>query len=399
VSSRNFFRAHLKFFAGVILLALAGASAVGGALFYRHQTGSGRAFQMLQEALNMGDKVGLATLADFRTLSEDFVQAVLAVYPQAETDEMQQAEMRDEVQRQVLKAFDAKKSTKSEGAKPRKIFTSVPVVPEDVVAQIAAGLKLEAAPEDLVAHLPARLKPEAPPVDLIAQIMAGLKREAAPQDVLVQVAAGLKDNIVRFVVGLTREATPDGMQIRTQFAHRELQTEFSLRLLMERRQSGWRVTRLLNAQELVKQYKGAVDSVRAGDEAKRTGENDTIIARMRAHFHEPKCLAAVNMLSNKHEAMLVVKVTADNTESTTLHHVNLLCDVRAGNGRLLYSRQLNVVQRVVGGGSFSNTWTVVLDAKSEDAVRLLQAGPLSCTVEPKTLSVGVGEVLYQRGFE
>jgi hypothetical protein len=334
VSIRDFFRARRKFFLALFLVAFCGALAVGAVLLYRYQTGPDRAFQNLQAALSMNDKAALAALVDFRSLSEDFVQAVSAVYPQAAADETQRAEMRDEAQREVLKILAAKKSAKTEASTPRKRFAAVPFVPEDVIAQIAEGLKLE--------------------------------------------------------------TSADGAQLWSKFTHHGLQADFPLRLGMERRRDAWMVTRLLNAQELASTYKGAVDPNRAGNEAAQAKKKKKILARMRKHFNEPQCLAAINVLGNKHEAMLVVKVTAHNLDTTTLHHVNLMCDVRAGNGTQVYSRQLNVVQRVYGGGPFANTWTIVLDADSEDAVRLLRAGPLSCTVEPKVLSVGVGEVLYPR---
>ena len=329
---QGFFKAHVRIFAGLALVALVGAIAFGIVAFQRYRTGVDTAFQTLRLALQTGDKLMLATMVDFRALSEDFVRAVVAVHPQAATDEMQQLELQDEAQRQVLKALAGKKSTKAGAAAPRKIFTPVPLVPEDIIAQIAAGLKLE--------------------------------------------------------------ITTDGAQLGSKFTHEVLQTDFPLRLRMERRQDAWRVTRLLNAQEVVGLHKAAMDAIRAGDDAAWTAENEKILARMHAHFNAPTCLAAVNLMAGKREAILVVKVTADNTDTTTLHHVNLLCDVRAGNGSSVYSRQLNTVQRVSGGGSFANTWTVVLEAGSEDAARLLRAGPLSCTVEPKVMSVGVGEVLY-----
>jgi hypothetical protein len=273
-------------------------------------------------------------MVDFRALSEDLVLAGIAAYPQAAMNETQKAEMQDKAQRLALKALEAGKDAKPETVLPRKLFEPVPFVPEDVIVQFTAGMKLE--------------------------------------------------------------KTSGGVQIRSQFTHNGLQTNFPLRLLRERRQNGWLVTRLLNAQELVSLYKGATDAVLAADEAKLAEKNEKILSRMRAHFDSPQCLASVNLMGSKQEVMLVVKVTAKNTDTTTLHNVNLLCDVRAGNGTPVYSRQLNVVQRVYGGGAFSNTWTVVLEADSEEAARLLQAGPLSCTVDPKVMSVGMGEILYPR---
>ena len=165
---------------------------------------------------------------------------------------------------------------------------------------------------------------------------------------------------------------------------------------MERRRDNWLATRLLNAQELAVLYKGAMDAILAEDEAKLAEKNEKIMARIRAHFDSPQCVAVANLMGSKREVMLVVKVTANNRDTTTLHDVNLLCTVRADNGTPVYSRQLNVVQRVNGGEAFSNIWTVVFDADNEEAARLLQAGPLSCSVEPKVMSVGVGEILYPR---
>jgi hypothetical protein len=347
--TQSFFKAHLKLFVGLVLVVLIGASAVGAVLFYFHYIGSERAFKNLHAALGEGNKAVLATMIDFRSLSEDFVRAVLVAYPLAAANETQQAELQDEAQRLVLKAMAGEKSGKPETAAPRKLFEPVRMVPEDVIAQVAAGLKLDKTSSG-------------------APIWSRIKSGEAS----------------------------GGVQISSRFTHNGLQTDFPLRLLMERRRGGWQVTRLLNAQEIVGLYKGATDAIRAADEAKLAEQNEKIMARMRAHFNSPQCTAAVNMVSDKQEAMLVVKVTADNTDTTTLHHVNLQCDVRVSSGALIFSRQLNVVQRVYSGGAFSNVWTVLLEAKSEEAVRLLQAGPLSCTVEPRVMSVGMGEILYPR---
>jgi len=331
---RRAFGAHRKLFAGTALAALIVMLAAGGLFFYRYRTGPDYAFKALRAALSDGDKVKLATMMDFRALSEDLVQSVLAVYPQAAANEARQAAMRDEAQILVLKALAAGQNTKHEAVPPRKLFEAVPFVPEDVIAQFTAGMKLEKAS------------------------------------------------------GETR--------IYSQFVHNELQTHFPVRLRMERRQGDWLVTHLLNAQELVSLYKRAMDAILAEDEAKLAEKNEKILSKMRAHFDSPQCLAAVNLMGERQEAMLVVKVTAKNTDTTTLHNVNLLCDVRARDGTSVYARQLNVIQRVYGGGEFSNTWTVVLDAGGEEAAKLLRAGPLSCTVEPKVMSVGAGEVLYPR---
>jgi hypothetical protein len=242
--------------------------------------------------------------------------------------------MQDEAQRLVIRALMDGKDAKPETLHPRKLFESVPFVPKDVIAQLAAGMTLE-------------------------------KSSA-------------------------------GMQIASRFTHHALQKDFPVRFLLERRPEGWRVTRLLNAQELVSLYKGTMDALLAEDEAKLAATNEKIMEKMRAHFSAPQCLSAVNLMASEHEAMLVVKVTARNTDKTTMHSVNLLCNVYASNGTPVFSRQVEVAQRVFSGGDFSNTWTIVLDTDSEDAARLLQAGPLSCTVEPRVMSVGVGEILYLR---
>jgi len=333
-ATQGFFRIHLKILAKFGFAALIVSIAAGGLLLYLYRTGPDYAFKDLRAALNDGDKAKLATIVDFRALAEDLVQAGLAAYPQAAANEIQMTEMQDNVQRLALKALEAGKDTKPEIALPRKLFEPVPFVPEDVVVQFAAGMKLE--------------------------------------------------------------KTSGAAQILSQFTHNGLQTNFPVRLLMERRRSGWLVTRLLNAQEVVSLYKSAMDAILVEDEAKLAETNKQIRSRMRAHFDSPQCLASVNLVGNRQEAMLIVKVTAKNTDSTTLHNVNLACDVHASNGTPVYSRHLNVVQRVYGGGAFSNIWTIILEADSEEAARLLQAGPLSCTVEPKAMSVGMGEVLYPR---
>ncbi|MDR0239256.1 MAG: DUF2939 domain-containing protein [Deltaproteobacteria bacterium] len=331
---RGFFRAHLKIFTGLALAALIVMLGAGSLLFYRYHAGPDYAFAALRAALNEGNKAALARMVDFQALSKDLVQGVLAVYGQAATSETRRMEMCDEAQRLALKALAVKQDAKRETVPPRKLFEAVPFVPEDVIAQFAAGMKLE--------------------------------------------------------------KVSGGTRICSQFVHNELQTNFPVCLSMERRLGGWLVTHVLDAQDLVKLYKGAMDAILAEDNARLAEKNEKIQSKMRAHFASPQCLAAANLMGDQQDAMLVIKVTAKNADTTTLHNVNLLCDVRAGDGTLVYSRQLNVVQRVYGGGAFSNIWTVTLDAGSEEAAKLLQAGPLSCTVEPKVMSVGAGEILYPR---
>ena len=334
MSNRSFFREHRKLIAGLGLALVLASLAAGAALLYRYRTGPDSVFSSLRTALAEGDKAALASLMDFRSLSADIVQAVFTVYPQSAAQEKQKTDMQDEAQRLALKALTDGKDAKSETAQPRKLFEAAPFVPADVFAQLAAGMTLEKA--------------------------------------------------------------ADGAQILSRFTHHKLQTDFPVQLRLERRQGEWKVTRLLNAQELVKLYKDSMAALLAADEVTLAEKNEKIMSRMRAHFHEPQCLASAQQMGSKHEVMLVIKVTANNKETTTLHSVNLLCELRASNGAPVYSRQVEAVQRVFGGGAFSNTWTMVLDADSGDAVKLLQAGPLSCTVEPKVMSVGVGEILYPR---
>ena len=332
---QRIFREHLKIFVGVVLAVLIALIAAGGIFVYLYRSGPEYACKNLCAALSEGDTASLAAMVDFRALSEDLVRAVSAVYPQTAANEEQKAEMRDEAQRLALKALAVKKDAKPEAVLPHKLFEPVPFVPEDVIAQFAAGMQLE-------------------------------------------------------------KAADGGVQIRSHFMHNELQTDFPVILRLERRQGDWLVTRLLYAEDLVRLYKEATDTVRAEDEAKLAEKNEKILAKMHAHFDSPQCMAAANMMGDRREAMLVIKVTAKNTDAATLHSVNLLCDVHASDGTSVFSRRLEAVRRVYGGGEFSNTWTVGLDADSEETARLLQAGPLSCTVEPKVMSVGVGEILYQR---
>ena len=331
---QGFFRARRKLFVSLALAALIVLLAAGGALFYRYRTGPDYAFKNLRAALGEGDKGGLATMVDFRALSEDLVLAALAAYPQDAADATRKAEMQDEAQRLMLRSLAAMKDAKPESVQPRKLFAPVPFVPQDVIAQFASVMKLE--------------------------------------------------------------KQPDKVQILSRFTHNELQTEFPVRLLMERRMGSWLVTHLLNAQDVANLYKGAVDAIQAEDETKLAAKNEKIMSKMHAHFNAPQCRASVGLMSSRQEAMLVVKVMANNTGETTLHSVNLWCDVRAGNGTSVYGRQLDVVQRVDKGGAFANTWTVMLDADSAEAARLLQAGPLSCSVDPRVMSVGLGEILYPR---
>ena len=188
--TQGFFQKYQKVFAGLGLALLLGALAVGAVLLYRYRTGPDSVFANLRTALMEGDKAGLAAIMDFRSLSEDIVLAVFAVDPPDTAQAHRKAEMQDEAQRLVLKALADGKNTKPEPVPPRKLFERVPFMPSDVVPQFATGMTLEKTAKDA--------------------------------------------------------------QIHARVTHHGLQRDFPVRLLMERRQGGWQVTRLLNAQELVR---------------------------------------------------------------------------------------------------------------------------------------------------
>ncbi len=349
---RNFLQAHTRLCAicalGVCLMALG----AGGFFFYRYRTGPDYAFKMLHKALADGDTAVPAKMIDFSALSDDIVRAVLTVQPSPAASEADKAEMRDEAQRLVLRSLAHARVSGGGGGghgesggehggggkgsppPPRKMHDPVPALPEDAVAQLAAGLK--------------------------------------------------------------PEKTREGVVLRGVFTNNVLHTEFPVRLLMERRNGGWAVTRLLNAVELAELYKSARDALKAEDEAALAEKNEKIFEEMRPYFEAPACAVSVGVLSDKVEALMLIKATAKNSGAETLQNVNMLCSVTDAAGNTLFERQLNAVRRVFPGRMFENSWTVSLDAAAPATQALLNAGPLSCTVRPLVMTLGNGKLLYPR---
>lgn len=342
-----FVTSHARLCAGIAVCVIVVSAAAGGFAVYRHRAGADYAFQKLHQALRLADSAVLARMIDFSALSEELVQAVLAVYPHAAENDARRAEMRDEAQRLALAALDFARagggggghgegghggSGKESTPPPRKISDPIPFLPEDAVSQIAAGLKME--------------------------------------------------------------KSPAGIVLRAHYTNNVLQRTFPVEMGMERRRNGWVVTRLFNARELVALFKEGSEALRAEDKARLEEKNAKITAEMREYFDLPSCSVSAGLIANKLEALMLIKVAAVNTGKEILRNVNLLCKVSGAGGQLVFEKQLNAAQRVFPGEKFDNSWWVSMDADSAETGRLLGAQPLSCAVELKSVTLGHGRILY-----
>ena len=304
----------------------------GGFFIYRSLTGPEHAGKQLRQALIEANSMQLAASVDFAKLADDLARAVLAACPELAQGEEALAEMKDEAQRLLLKALSESQIKSEEKKAPRKPFEPVPFLPPDFIAQLAGALRFEAGP---------------PPV------------------------------------------------LRTKFVHPVLEAEFNISLALERKQGQWQISRLLNADEVVAAYQQASAALRAEDEARLAEKNEKIKEQMLEHLSTLTCTVSAALLGNKSEGLMVIHVQGANPGELTVNNATFGCRVSSqSDSPLLYTQQLAMSQQIAGGGKFSESWALELDPAKPEHNKILQAGPLSCTVELLMLSLSNGKILY-----
>lgn len=327
----------LRFRLPILLTLVVLLLAVGGAYgwrYYQYYTGPEHALLKLNAALTNTDQEQLAELVDFRGLAMDFAGAIQSVYPPASPSPESRARIADAIQRMVLNALVEAKEDKP----PKDLPPNAPLapLPPDFIRQLGGNLKLQRA------------------LDNVALVQHTVHYSRAERD---------------FPLLLQMTRTP----------------EF-----------GWRITRIINAPDLVQAFKAAENSLKEQQEAAFAEKNADQQLRMDAQFNVISCTVSAGWLSDKRTALMVIEVMGRNTGSATIHNMNFLTTVMNSSQTSLYFRHLNVARRILPGEQFRHTWTVDLNPREAADARLLAVKGLQCVARPWAMTLGNGEVLHIR---
>lgn len=334
IDIKGFIIKHKKISILCVSVVLLLGSAIWGLRYYHIQRSPEKALEKITLALQKGNRTELATLVDFRSLSEHFSAAIVAEYNSDNIPSM--LELADALQQQVLEGLNAKPEDSS---KPVKADPYAPLkpFPLDTLAQIATTLQLETAEENFAL-------------------------------------------------------------LRAKVDYPRAEKKFALVLQMNRTASGaWRISKVVNALEIVRAFMESEASIAQQKSLALAEKNAEQRKRMEEQLIVHSCTALADYLSDEKTALLTIEILGRNPGPHAIHSFNIEASLTGTKPQDTPSVfLLNLAKRTLQGENFAHTWNITLDLQKPEHIDLLQEKKLHCATRFNNMALGSGEVLFVR---
>jgi hypothetical protein len=332
--AKQFARKH---FIKISVLALTTVLAVGGYFgwrYYQYRQSDTFAFTKLQAALNPPKPAELALLIDFNMLAQHLSTAIAVTYPYLKKGPDQTHTLKNLIQTTLLKKLITKEEPVKEETDPQKLLQMpLAVLPDDFLAQFNATFA-------------------------------------------IQRTLGEKATLLSTVI-----------------RHPVLGQTFSLLLRMDKTSEGWVVRDLINADDLVKQFRAAQLKRMGARRDALVKKNEATLQRMNKIMPLQSCTAGAGLLADGKSLILVAHVLARNTSSVTVHNTNISTRFSNAAGEELLHRYLSATVNTRPGEDFDQRWTLELDEQSDLGQKILHTGPISCSTSWHVMGLSSSEVL------
>ncbi|MDR3361886.1 MAG: translation initiation factor IF-2 [Desulfovibrio sp.] len=332
--AKNFARKHLIKIAVLVLSTVLAVGGFFGWRYYQYRQSGTFAFTKLQAALNPPKPADLALCVDFNTLAQHLSTAIAAAYPYLKKGPDQIHTLKNLIQTTLLKKLMTREEPVKEETDPQKLLQMpLAVLPDDFLAQFNATLAI--------------------------------------QQTLGENATLLSTVIKHPVLGQT----------------------FSLLLRMDKTPKGWMVRDLINADDLVKQFRAAQLKRMAARRDTLVKKNEATLQRMNKIMPLQSCTAGAGLLSDGKSLILVAQVLARNTSAVTVNNTNISTRFSNAAGEDLLHRYLSATVNTRPGEDFDHRWTLELDEQSDLGQKILHTGPISCSTSWHVMGLNSSEVL------
>lgn len=332
-------KAKLKIALVLLVLAL-GYSAWEGWKYYQYRQSSQCAFDTLSETLKSIDEEKLAQQVDFSSLAQHVAQCVAEFYPFIEQGSNQRTAITGRLQSYLLERLLAKEKGRQHAA----------LSPEEALQQ-----PLEVLPPDFVKQLQHSL-----------------------------------------ALNATGTGNPDTAFLSATLHHPQLDKDFNLIFLLQRTSSGWMVTDLANAREVVAQFREAQLKRNEARQLQMIKKNQATQQRMNATLPLQTCEAAAGVISDNKTLLVRVIAVGRNATAERINGFSLHVSILSEDGKPILERFLDKAVPLQPGEPFKQDWTIEMAADSDVGKALLAGGKLQCKTRWQTMALNNGDVLYIR---
>ena len=191
-----------------------------------------------------------------------------------------------------------------------------------------------------------------------------------------------------------QNSTENTALVAAKIRHPVLDKEFPLLLRMDKTSEGWKLDGMVNAEDLVRQFRECQMARMVAQRQLLLDKNAKIKTRMEDMFPIKACTASAGMLSDGKTLLVVVSVQGKNTGTVPISNMDLSVTIFAPDGTELMQRFLNAVQPTFPGETFERNWTIEVDSASPLGKSIAAARKLTCQAFWKTLGLANGEVLH-----
>ncbi len=327
-----------KFKLLIIFVLLAGLS-VGGYFGWRHYTflqSPEHYVDKLNTALAANNFEELATLVDFRRLTEDLAVRFLAAPLPDESirpKSMNAAELAEEMQRIFMDAMLTRNEA-PKGGPPKNPLRPLEPFPEDFAKQLVGAISLTSKTEH----------------DALAQLSIHYPR---------------LEKDITFLLQITKN--PE-----------------------------WQLTHVANSDSLLQTYiaeERAMDAKRKDAYIKQMDEN---AKRMAGQFIINSCFAFMQTVAQQEGGIFIVRVKGYNKGPQIIRNMTIQTTITGQSlqGEFAFKRSLHSATRILPGVDMEDSYTLELDPNNPEDFRILQGHSFTCDAIPTTMTLGSGEFLF-----
>ncbi len=324
----------IQLLAAAVVLALSSGAWYGWQKYTHAQSPEAYA-EKLNAALAAKDLESLATLVDFRELTEDIATRILAQpMPSAFSTPNQQ---------------------------------EVPLLAEQIQNFFLANIKEpKDAPTDDY---------EVDPLDPIFPL---------PVDFIKQIAGN-------FIV---ETKVNNGAILSVKMHYPRLDKEYPFYFFIKQNPE-WRLTRLANAEELLKTYVAEETVVEAGRKKVYDKQRAQDLKRIEAQFHVEECTAFIHSPRGQTVPLLMVRIAGYNKGPFVIRNMTFDTTVNVQNeeAELAFEHKINTAARLNVGTNLEDSYSLELETESREAKILLGAKKLTCTATVHFMTLDNGTML------
>ena len=329
-----FVRSHALALAAVLLTALLAVGGYSGWRHYQYRQTAAFAFEQIKDSLHPANVAALAVRVDFNAICGPLASAIARQYPFLKKGPDQLRQLSDMAQVGLLKQARVKEEPLKEITDPlARLKTPLYVLPENFYTQLSHSVALQ-------------------------------------------------------------HDTDKTALVAAQVRHPLLDKTFSLLLRMDKTPEGWKIRDLVNAEDLVRQFREAQVERMEATRQLILDKNANTKKRMEDMLPLKACTASAGLISDGKTLLVVVNAEAKNTGSVAVNNMDLSVTLYDPAGKELLQRFLNTVHPTIPGGTFEKRWTIMLDGDTPLGKSVLAARTLTCRAFWQTLGLNNGEILH-----